>query len=119
MKRQNEFWKATMSFCFASLGNIFRFSLMILLIIFNGCTFETRPFPFGPDPEVKSFDFYPMYFCSGDEITVTWDTRDIDKIELRTNTGELKLSTVWPSGTLTTPPIDKSMLPLRVKGLFW
>jgi hypothetical protein len=81
MKGQDEFWKARRSFCFAFLGNIFRFSLMSLLVLFNGCTFETRPFPFGPDPKVKSFDFHPMYFCSGDEITVTWDTQDIDKIE--------------------------------------
>jgi hypothetical protein len=118
MKRQDEFWKATMSFCFASLGNIFRYSLMFLLILFNGCTYESIQLPWGPHPEVKSFDFHPMYFCSGDEITVTWDTQDIDKLELRTNSGELKLSTVWPSGTLSTPPIDRSMLPLRVKAYF-
>ncbi len=116
MNQQNKLRRATISFCLESLKFCFRFSLLPLFILLTGCPPGIIGGIFGPDPEVKSFDFHPMYFCSGDEITVTWDTRDIDKIELRTNSGEVKLSTVWPSGTLTTPPIDKNMLPLRVRG---
>jgi hypothetical protein len=115
MNQQNKLRSATISFCLDSLRVCFRFSLLLLFILLTGCPAGIIGGVFGPDPEVKSFDFHPMYFCSGDEITVTWDTQDIDKIELRTNSGEVKLSTVWPSGTLTTPPIDRSMLPLRVK----
>ena len=102
-----------------SLRKISLLGLLVLAANLAGCTFEAHPVPpffTPPVPKVNSIDFYPQYFCSGDEITVTWDTENIDKIELRNNAGEVKLSTVSPSGTLTTAPIEASDLPLVARG---
>lgn len=72
--------------------------------------------PWFPKPNVKSIEFHPAYFCSGDEITVNWDTVDIDKIELLARNGRIILSTRSPSGTATTPDIGRGDLPLTVRG---
>lgn len=98
-------------------GNIGLPVLALLAAVTGGCTFETYPIPLPPPvPKINSVSFHPQYFCSGEEITVTWDTEHIDKLELRNNDGELLLSTSASSGTLTTPPIDAAELPLVARG---
>lgn len=67
-------------------------------------------------PQVTRLDLSPRYFCSGDVIHVTWETKDVDKIELLTRTGQL----VWraegyPSGTAHTAPIEGDMVPLTLR----
>lgn len=97
-------------------------SLSLLLSIVSGwgCQFETRPPPppWVSVPKINSFGFHPEYFCSGDVITVTWDTENFDRLALLTNAGAELFSTTSPSGTATTPAIDSSMLPLKVRGYF-
>lgn len=89
----------------------------ILATIIGSCTYEPIRLPFlTPPPKVNAVSFYPQYFCSGDEIAVTWDTENIDRIELRNDAGGILLSTGAPSGTLTTPPVDASDLPLVIRG---
>jgi hypothetical protein len=70
-----------------------------------------------PRPEVKSVEFYPKHFCSGDELTFDWELTGIDRIELLDKDGRVLYYVDNPpnKGSGTSPKIYADMTPLYVR----
>ncbi len=93
------------------VGNVtkagsFIFVYILVMLMLTGCD----------RIEVIKAEFHPKYICTGETATFEWDITNIDRIELSKSDGSVLKSTSSSSGTYTTPPINASMLPLKVTG---
>jgi hypothetical protein len=66
----------------------------------------------GPD---LSLGVSPRYPCLGEAVTVTFNTRNIDRIEVKDARGTM-IAQPAASGAVAVPKIDRSMLPLVATG---
>jgi hypothetical protein len=91
--------------------------LMLMLIV--ACTYDPVEF----EAEVESITPYPKYYCTGEEITISFESKFADKVTIRKRDGTLLLEMIrpnpsepqiWWHGRAKTPPMREEWRPLSV-----
>jgi hypothetical protein len=61
-----------------------------------------------PEPIIQQFDVLPLAITAGDEVTITWDVKNVSKVTIEGVEGELP-----PSGTVTVRPLTNTAYVLK------
>ena len=77
--------------------------LMLLALVLPACRRT------GPDVNIG---VSPRYPCKGDSVTLTFSSTTVDKMEVKDAQGKDIAEASGPSGAVTIPHIDPTMLPL-------
>jgi hypothetical protein len=68
------------------------------------------------EPEVLKSEFHPKYVCTDETSLFTWETDNIDRIEISDRDGDLLMETGRSSGSWETPRLNDDIVPFSGRG---